>query len=172
MSSKWEGKDEFCRAFFALAKDTMAGTDLPDSKLEEGTLIGCLRLCIPYVFDRIEPTDVYEVVRFATGTLAARIGVQHWNASGAEKMGSKGERDDHVFSINEWSDHYVSYANCVKVCQHCISLTMKLPRRGVTRARRLHTIGTPLRSRTIAERGLDGASRADHRGYAKIMQDD
>ena len=74
-----------------------------------------LRLRIPYVFDRIEPTAVYEVLRFAIGTLAARIGVQHWNASEAEKMGCKGERDD-----------YVSCANWVKVCQHCISLTMEL----------------------------------------------
>jgi hypothetical protein len=99
MSSKWERKEEFCRTFFALAKDTTAGTDLPDSKLEEGTLIGCLRLCIPYVFDRIEPTAVYEVIRFAIGKLVARIGGQHWNASGAEKMGSKGERETIMSSV-------------------------------------------------------------------------
>lgn len=115
---------------------------------------------------------MYEVIRLAIGTLVARVEVQHWNASGPEKMGSKGERDDRVFSIKQWSGHYVSYANWVKACQRCISLTMKLPGRAATRARRVHTIGTPLRSRIIAERGLDGASRVDHRGYAKIMQDD
>lgn len=56
---------ESCRTFCLVAKDTTAANDLPDSKSEEGILMGCLLLCLPLIFDRTEPTAVYEVLTFA-----------------------------------------------------------------------------------------------------------